>query len=298
MIKNDKLQYYEARIAVTIFLLFILATAQGTTTGKINVTESTAVELFFGYTPNVTAAGTACAVYSLTSCVFLYRVCRNQDWWASCLPLGSICFGVRTLLHSPDHQHKTTLISEEVLVACSPAAYIAFNYIVYSRLLRVNIISRHSLIRSNWSAAFFITSDVSTFAIQAAGAALVASPTTADRGGTIFHIGVILQSACYYLFCIFVYWTWWNLRKEPIVTGHERWWTTYKVLGVSSVFIVIRTVYRILESSPSRTSVIRSREIKEGTSLSSTQTLEAPTDKGESLCSKKLPNWQSKEALE
>ncbi|THV05848.1 hypothetical protein K435DRAFT_849593 [Dendrothele bispora CBS 962.96] len=43
-------------------------------------------------------------------------------------------FGVRILLHSPDCQHKTTLIPEEVLVSCSPAAYyLVFNYIVYSR---------------------------------------------------------------------------------------------------------------------------------------------------------------------
>ncbi|THU89873.1 hypothetical protein K435DRAFT_573707, partial [Dendrothele bispora CBS 962.96] len=152
------------------------------------------------YTPSVLAAMTAGAVYLLTGCVFLYRVCREHDWWALCLPLGAICFGVRILLHSPDHQHKTTLIPEEVLVSCSPAAYLAFNYIVYGRLLRFNIGSRHSLIRPNWIAAFFITSDVSTFVIQAAGAALLVSATTAERGATIFQIGVILQSVSYYVF--------------------------------------------------------------------------------------------------
>jgi len=78
----------------------------------------------------------------------------------------SLGFGVRILLHSKDHQSKTVLIPEEVLVSCSPAAYLAFNYIVYGRLLRFNIGSRHSLIRPNWGAAFFVTSDISTFVIQ------------------------------------------------------------------------------------------------------------------------------------
>ncbi|KAK7470195.1 hypothetical protein VKT23_001633 [Stygiomarasmius scandens] len=250
-----------------LFLLFSLASAQNTTdTGSAPTqAQHTAVEVFFGYTPSVLAAMFAGAVYLLSGIVLLYQVCKERDWWGICLPIGafamSLGFGVRILLHSKDHQSKTVLIPEEVLVSCSPAAYLAFNYIVYGRLLRFNIGSRHSLIRPNWIAAFFVTSDISTFVIQAGGAALLVSADTADRGEKVFQIGVTLQSVSYYLFCVLLIWTWWSIRKERIATGRECWWMAYKLLGISSAFIVIRTAYRILESFSGRGSTIRSHEL-------------------------------------
>ncbi|KAF5314198.1 hypothetical protein D9758_018842 [Tetrapyrgos nigripes] len=170
-------------------------------------------------------------------------------------------FIVRILLHMPDHQTKAILIPEEVLVSCSPAVYLAFNYIVYDRLLRFNIGDRHSLIRPSWIGAVFIFSDVSTFVIQAVGVTMMTNADSAENGRNIFKIGVYLQSISYYIFCVFMIRTWWSIRREGKYSGQESWWMAFKMLGISSAFIIVRTVYRIVESSTPRGSFIRSHEL-------------------------------------
>lgn len=57
-------------------------------------------------------------------------------------------------------------IIEDVLIVCSPAAFLAFNYIVYGRLFLNSIEAKHSLIRPQITSKVFVFSDVATFFIQ------------------------------------------------------------------------------------------------------------------------------------
>ncbi|KAF5371211.1 hypothetical protein D9758_004114 [Tetrapyrgos nigripes] len=265
---KGSLQAQPGLVATAAMLLLCsqLSYAQNTeNTGSSGTGKHNAVEFLFGYTPSVLAAAIAGGVYLITGAILLFNVIRHRNWWGLCLPIGAVAmalgFGVRILLHMPEHQTKSILIPEEVLVSCSPAAYLAFNYIVYGRLLRFNIGDRHSLIRPSWIGAMFILSDVSTFVIQAAGAAMMTNADSVKNGENIFKLGVILQSISYYIFCVFMIWTWWSLRREGKSSGQEPWWMAFRTLGISSAFIIVRTAYRIVESSTPRGSYIRSHEM-------------------------------------
>lgn len=63
--------------------------------------------------------------------------------------------------------------------------------------------------------------------------------STLTTGIKVFQIGVILQSASYYVFYILLLMTWRSVRKEGIATGREKWWKAYKMVAISSLFIIV-----------------------------------------------------------
>lgn len=54
---------------------------------------------------------------------------------------------------------------EQLFIVCSPAAFLAFNYIVYGRLISY-IGTEHSMVNPQKVAKIFVISDVITFLIQ------------------------------------------------------------------------------------------------------------------------------------
>ncbi|KAJ3718062.1 RTA1 like protein-domain-containing protein [Lentinula guzmanii] len=215
-----------------------------------------------GYTPSKPAALVAAIVYIVCGLCFFYHVFRRRNYWALCLPIAmGIGFILRVMLNNPDHQKRGPFVSEEILTACSPATFLAFNYIIHGRLLGRSMGKRHSYIPPNYVSWFFICSDVLTFIVQAAGTAMFTKTSTLNTGKTVFQVGVILQSASYYIFVIFYFLSWRSCRKEGIATGHEAWWKIYKLLGMSSFFIIVRTIFRIAESCSDPGTSIRTREV-------------------------------------
>ena len=58
------------------------------------------------------------------------------------------------------------LLCSTLFILLSPTAFLAFNYILYGRFVVTCIERRHSLIRPERTARYFIISDITTFLIQ------------------------------------------------------------------------------------------------------------------------------------
>ncbi|KAJ3812030.1 RTA1 like protein-domain-containing protein, partial [Lentinula aff. lateritia] len=221
------------------------------------------VALVFGYVPNQTAAVIAAAFYFSFGAILAFHVLRFKNWWALALPIGTLGSGIgfimRYILAEPAHQtSKTIMIIEEILTLCSPAGFLAFNYIVYGRLILVCIGARHSLIRPQWVSTFFISSDVSTFAI---GAAFVVQPEHHALGEKVVEVGVILQSISFWLFSASLLLTYIGVRKEGLSDGTEVWWRAYQSVAFSSAFIIVRSIYRMISAIEGNTSTLATTEI-------------------------------------
>jgi len=54
---------------------------------------------------------------------------------------------------------------EQLFIICAPAAFLAFNYIVYGRLIYY-LGEEHSIVKPQRVAKIFVISDISTFLIQ------------------------------------------------------------------------------------------------------------------------------------
>lgn len=63
---------------------------------------------------------------------------------------------------------KAIFIVEEIFVIVSPAAFLAFNYVVYGRMIRTAVGQRKgfTLVRPSWVSVIFVASDIITFLMQ------------------------------------------------------------------------------------------------------------------------------------
>jgi hypothetical protein len=135
-------------------------------------------------------------------------VWRTKAKWALCLPIAEATSGlgyiVRIVCRS-NQQSVALYAVSDLFVILSPAAFLAFNYMMYSRLIvaidpdvtlesKRRTKSRFSILPPRIFGLLFVWSDVVTFLIQASGGGLQATKNNAKLGDYIFLVGVALQA--------------------------------------------------------------------------------------------------------
>ncbi|KIY48280.1 hypothetical protein FISHEDRAFT_59083 [Fistulina hepatica ATCC 64428] len=217
------------------------------------------------YTPNTKIAAVVGIIFSITGLLLLYRLIKNRDWWALCLPIGAFCYAlgffVRIAMVNKHQNSRGWLIGQQVLIACSPAAFLAFNYMVYGRIVTQCIGARHSVIRPNRVAVIFVSSDVITLLVQAGGASLMVSADHAKLGQHVFLIGLILQAISYLVFFSLFVRAIISVKSEKVATGKEIWWKGVWVLFASSLPIIVRCIYRCIQVGLGRTNKLSTDEV-------------------------------------
>ncbi|KAF7355478.1 RTA1-domain-containing protein [Mycena sanguinolenta] len=173
----------------------------------------------------------------------------------------TFAFGIGTRFGLHSHpESKGIYIIEYLFVVLSPCAFIASEYVLLGRLARYLRADKYLIVNPRRITITFISSDITTFLIQAAGGSVsIASNTlsVAKLGSNIFLAGLVLQLASFLTFtCIFfvfirrVYihepetWTMHASRK-----WHQDWRTLTGAMIFSFFGILIRSVYRVAELS-------------------------------------------------
>lgn len=225
--------------------------------------QATLMFRFFGYVPNTTLSLVAGIIYLVLGFVLAFIVVRHKNWWALCLPIGAIGSGIgfffrRQMPSHPDS--KGILIAQQVFVVCMPALFLAFNYIVYGRLLLYTLGRRHTLLRPTIIATVFVSSDILTFLVQAIGGSISINQKTADLGRNIFKIGIILQAVSYFIFIFLIIYTHIHVKREGRTTGRERWWIIFWSIYFSSILITIRSIFRLIEQFEGKSSIVVTQE--------------------------------------
>lgn len=143
------------------------------------------------YNPSVPLAIVAGTLFTINGISLFANVFRHRHWWGLCLPIGSLCKSSSTTVQSLKGDDIDAVICVgyalgfflriaarnspnslglfiimQLFLVCSPATFLAFNYIVYGRLIEENVGAQYSLIRPSLVARIFVISDVVTFLIQ------------------------------------------------------------------------------------------------------------------------------------
>jgi len=122
---------------------------------------------------------------------------------------------------------------------------------------------RFSLLRPTWVSWTFIVSDVISFLIQIGGAIIILTasaitPTTTpdeltniqntqNKGSSVLKVGLAINLASFGIFMIQILWFDYRTRKEPAPSGP--WRKILWILYISSTFVLIRQIYRVIEFS-------------------------------------------------
>jgi len=228
--------------------------------------ETTTILRILHYVPNKPVAGIVGGIYILIAAALLYRVYKMKSWWGLCLPIGAVVMGVGFFVRIVNVSNQNSLglyIIQQLMIVLSPAAFLAFNYILFGMFIARCVGPEHSLIPAEKFGRVFVVSDVVTFLVQAGGGALEVShnAATANTGAQIFLVGLVLQAVSYVIFLSMALWAHLSIRKSKLSTGREEWWKIIWLIYFSSVFILIRCVYRIIEGAQGKGGYLLTHEI-------------------------------------
>ncbi|KAF9075731.1 RTA1-like protein [Rhodocollybia butyracea] len=173
----------------------------------------------------------------------------------------TFAFGISTRFGLHLHpESKGLYIVEYLFVVLSPCAFIAAEYVLLGRLARHLRCDKYLLVTARRITVTFISSDISTFLIQAIGGALSISANDeplALAGSRVFLAGLALQLLSFLTFtCIFLFFLYRVRKCEPEVYVQDQqlvWYKDWRALAgtmiVSCIGILIRSVYRTIELS-------------------------------------------------
>jgi len=167
----------------------------------------------------------------------------------------SIRFGLH--LH-PDSQG--LYIVEYLFVVLSPCAFIAADYVLLGRLAKHVGADQHLIVPSRIITRVYVTSDIVTFLIQAAGGAISAGASSLQRGvlgSRIFLAGLVAQLVSFFSFwCIYIIFLYRIYKYSPEIWTMDKakpwynsWLTLATVLFISCIGILIRSGFRVSELS-------------------------------------------------
>ena len=155
---------------------------------------------------------------------------------------------------------------QQLFIILPPAAYLAFNYILYGRFIVNCVDRRHSWINPEKVAKYFVISDITTFLIQASicfdslfsvfhacglsqggGGGLEASTNqTSDKLGTdILLAGIVIQALSFALFMLLVVHAWRSILRDGILPRQEPWGPILRILMFSSTGYMVRRSFAL-----------------------------------------------------
>ncbi|KAI0070246.1 RTA1-like protein [Panus rudis PR-1116 ss-1] len=202
----------------------------------------------------------AFALYLVTALIQSYFALRIGGQFMAAMVIAEYTFCVGLGLRYGLHAHpesKGIYIAEYLFVVLSPCGFIAADYVLLGRLSRWLKCDSHLYIRPTRITIVFVTSDVVTFLIQAAGGSVSTSnsPDTALAGSRIFLAGLALQLLSFLFFStVYARFLYRVYKYEPQVWSRDAgkpWYKDWRSLGaalfLSCIGILIRSIYRTIE---------------------------------------------------
>ncbi|KAG1777050.1 RTA1 like protein-domain-containing protein [Suillus placidus] len=237
-------------LIIVAFLIGAVRAASGNST--ISVEGPTIVSVVFRYDPNKVAAAVAGGLYSIASVCLFMRLSMNKAWWGLCLPIASTFMSVGFFMRIPMAMNPNSLpifMVQQLFTLLPPAAYLAFNYILYGRFIVNCVDRRYSWIKPEKVARYFVISDITTFLIQGGGGGLEASTNvTSDKlGANILLAGLVIQTLSFAFFMILVAHAWHGIVRDGFLPRQEPWGPILWILMFSSTAYMIRCIYRVIE---------------------------------------------------
>ncbi|KAG2033515.1 RTA1 like protein-domain-containing protein [Suillus americanus] len=231
-------------------LIDVLRAASGNST--IGIEQPTLVSAVFKYNPSKVAAAVAGGLYSIASLCLFMRLFMNKAWWGLCLPIASTFMSVGVFMRIPmamnPNSHPIFMV-QQLFTLLPPAAYLAFNYILYGRFI-VNCVDRHySWIKPERVVRYFVISDITTFFIQGVGGGMeVSTKVTVEKpGANVLLTGLVIQTLSFAFFMVLVAHAWYAILRDGFLLRQEPWGLILWILMFSSTAYMIRCIYRVIE---------------------------------------------------
>ncbi|KAF4968709.1 hypothetical protein FSARC_3926 [Fusarium sarcochroum] len=227
--------------------------------------------VFYNYNPSLVAAVIFIVVFGISSLLHIYQLARARTWYFIPFVIGCLFETVgyigRALSanEAPDFT-KNPYIIQSILLLLAPALLAASIYMVLGRLIRLLDAGDLSIISPRWLTKVFVTGDVLSFLAQSAGGGMLATAKDKDavkRGENIIVGGLGIQIIFFGFFMIVTLIFHLRISKKPTQKSLEittPWKKLLFVLYAASLFILVRSVFRVAEYIMGKDSELQSKE--------------------------------------
>ncbi|KAH7112589.1 RTA1 like protein-domain-containing protein [Dactylonectria estremocensis] len=227
---------------------------------------------YYKYDPSLAAAITFIIGFTISSLMHIYQIVKTKTWFFIPFLIGSlfeiIGFVGRAIgaKQTPDWTFGP-YVMQTLLLLLGPTCYAASIYMVLGRLIRLLNAEEYSLIRSSWLTKFFLVGDVLSIALQGIGGGKLVNAETEDERSTgedIIIGGLVVQILFFSLFmavtCLFHF----RVNRKPTLrmsTMDNSWRRLLSVLYITSILILIRSIFRMIEYVMGHDSELQSKEV-------------------------------------
>jgi RTA1 like protein len=161
-----------------------------------------------------------------------------------------IGYGARAASHSMTGE-LLPYILQAIFPLVAPVLFAASLYMTLGRVVRSVEGSRYSIIRPTWLTKVFVGGDILSFLIQAGGAGIMVQgkASSMKTGSNIVVGGLVFQVLMFGVFIVTSAHFNARFRKHGAVEAwkHVPWQRTLNMLYITSAFILIRSVFRVVE---------------------------------------------------
>ncbi|KAN0063665.1 hypothetical protein ACQY0O_003714 [Thecaphora frezii] len=223
------------------------------------------VSIAIAYKPSPIGNRIVGAFYALTAIALLWHAITTRRPWTCVLPIGAFASAAGYFIRpkvDPCNFSTGLFIAQQLVILVSPCLFLAFNYMLYKRLMIAldptlalatnrNVKSPYSFLPPLKVSRIFVWSDCITFILQCSAGGLMAiqSQTLQNVGNYIFLFAVIVQAISYGLFWALAFVA--HRRLSGEANSSHQFHATLKTLFIclyfSSFFIMVRSIYRIAE---------------------------------------------------
>ncbi|KAH6880472.1 RTA1 like protein-domain-containing protein [Thelonectria olida] len=228
--------------------------------------------LLYHYDPSFIAAVIFVALFSLSAIVQLYQLARSKTWYMIPFLIGCAFEAVGYLgraISAKQTPDWTTMpyVIQSLLLLLGPTLLAASIYMVLGRLIRLVNGERYSLIRPQWLTKVFVLGDVISFLAQSGGGGMLAnakSKSSQSLGENIIigGLGVQIVFFGFFMFVTVIFHKRIVANPTPRSLSILAPWKRYiLILYAASVFIMIRSVFRIAEYINGSDGTLQSTEV-------------------------------------
>jgi hypothetical protein len=249
--------------------------------------------VFYHYKPSIVAAVIFTIVFFLLMFMHFYQLLRTRTWFMIPFVLGGLgkqhpspqthpynnttntyptaeAIGyigrVMSSLEAPDYTTNPYII-QSILLLIAPALLAASIYMTLGRIILLTEGEHHSILRLKWLTKVFVAGDVISFFAQGGGGGIMAQGgTEASRktGQYVIIGGLIVQVVFFGMFIITATIFHSRMLKNPteVVRGvrYIPWKEHLLALYLGSMFILVRSVFRVIEYSMGQDGYLMSHE--------------------------------------
>ncbi|KAL2782980.1 putative RTA1 domain protein [Aspergillus keveii] len=223
----------------------------------INMSDDNSTWTYYRYDPSLPAALIFTILFGMSSLFHTYQMLRTRTWCFIPFVLGGYfeCVGYigRALGHyeTPNWTLGPYVI-QSLLILVAPALFAASIYMVLGRLILVTGHPEYSIVKPRWLTRFFVSGDVISFLVQAAGAGIMVTGSNGMKTGEdVVIAGLFIQIAFFGLFIITASVFLWRMQRNQLaarLAGPGLPWRKHLlVMYAACILIMARSVFRVVE---------------------------------------------------